>query len=82
MQTEDLLTEYMRDMMLDIVAALYSNGIRQVHLGGMMRLVGVPESVAREYDNDRMEITDEFAAMIASTGKLTVPAIPLGATIH
>jgi hypothetical protein len=82
MQTEDLLTEYMRDMMLDIVAALYSNGIRQVHLGGMMRLVGVPESVAREYDNDRMEITDEFAAMIASTGKLTVPAIPLGTTIH
>jgi hypothetical protein len=82
MESEDLLTNYMRDVMLDIIAALYNNGIRQVHLGGVMRLVGVPESVAQQYDDERMAITDEFAAMMQRTGKLSVPEIPMGTTIH
>jgi hypothetical protein len=82
MEPEDLLTKYMRDTMLDIVAALYANGIRQVHLGGMMRLVGVPDSIAIEFDQEKMEITDEFATVIASTGKLNMLNIPMGTTIH
>jgi hypothetical protein len=82
MESEDLLTNYMRDVMLDIIAALYNNGIRQVHLGGVMRLVGVPGSVAQQYDDELMSITDEFAAMMQRTGKLAVPEIPMGTTIH
>jgi hypothetical protein len=82
MESEDLLTTLMRDVMLDVIAALYNNGIRQVHLGGMMRLVGVPESVAAQYDHESMTITDEFAAAMMQTGKLTVPEMPMGTTIH
>ena len=82
MESEDYLTQYMRETMLDIVAALYANGIRQVHLGGMMRLLGLPESVAAEYDTDRMEITDEFASVIERKTKISVPTIPAGTTIH
>ncbi len=82
MESEDLLTRYMQDVMLDIIAALYSNGIRQVHLGGMMRLLGLPDTIAAEYDEDRMEITQEFADIITHKTKIPVPAIPTGTTIH
>ena len=82
MESEDLLTRYMQDVMLDIIAALYANGIRQVHLGGMMRMLGLPESIAAEYDEDRMEITSEFADIIEHKSKTSVPAVPTGTTIH
>jgi hypothetical protein len=82
MESEDILTKLMRDVMLDIVAALYANGIRQVHLGGMMRLVGVPDSVASEYDQEHMVITDEFVHLIERSGKITTQARPEGTTIH
>jgi hypothetical protein len=82
MESEDLLTKLMRDVMLDIIAALYANGIRQVHMGGMMRLVGVPDSVASEYDQEHMMITDEFVHLIERTGKTKTQTRPEGATIH
>jgi len=82
MESEDLLTRYMQDVMLDIIAALYANGIRQVHLGGLMQMLGLPESIATEYDEDRMEITSEFADIIEHKSKISVPAIPSGTTIH
>jgi hypothetical protein len=82
MESEDLLTRYMQDVMLDIIAALYANGIRQVHLGGMMRLLGLPDTIAAEYDADRMEITSEFAAIIEHKAKISVPELPAGTTIH
>jgi hypothetical protein len=82
MESEDLLTKLMRDVMLDIIAALYANGIRQVHMGGMMRLVGVPDSVASEYDQEHMMITDEFVHLIERTGKTITKTLPEGVTIH
>jgi hypothetical protein len=82
MKSEDLLTRYMQDVMLDIIAALYANGIRQVHLGGMMRLLGLPDAIATEYDEDRMKITSEFADIIEHKTKISVPGLPAGTTIH
>jgi hypothetical protein len=82
MESEDLLTRYMQDVMLDIIAALYANGIRQVHLGGMMRLLGLPDAIAADYDEDRMEITSKFADIIEHKAKISVPELPAGTTIH
>jgi len=82
MESDDILTKLMRDVMLDVISALYVNGIRQVHMGGMMRLLGLPESIAAQYDEDRMEITQEFAALMERNTKASVPAVPEGTTIH
>ena len=82
MESQDLLTKYMQDVMLDIIAALYANGVRRVHMGGMMRLVGVPDSVASEYDQEHMIITDEFVHLIERAGKITTQPLPEGTTIH
>jgi len=82
MESEDLLTKFMKDTMFDVISALYANGIRQVHLGGMMRLLGLPDSIAAHYDNDYLEITDEFVSLLQQDSNIAVPSMPPGTTIH
>ena len=50
--------------MLDIMEVLYKNGIQEVHMGGMMRLLGVEEEVAKEYDQHRIKLTKSFVSTV------------------
>jgi hypothetical protein len=49
---------------IEIMIVLYKYGIREVHSGAIMRLVGVEENCAREYDDDRIILTDEFTEYV------------------
>lgn len=40
---------------------LYDHGIQEIHMGGLMRLLGVPNSVAAEHDDTMVIFTDEVA---------------------
>lgn len=40
---------------------LYDYGIQEIHMGGLMRLLGVPNSVAAEHDDTMVIFTDEVA---------------------
>ena len=84
MQETDPLYEYVRTVMLEIMAVLYANGQRQLHVGAMMRLIGVDEERAAEHDDDRIDIDESFAELANDVNikYLLQSRIPDGATIH
>ena len=84
MQETDPLYEYVRTVMLEVMAVLYANGQRQLHVGAMMRLIGVDEERAAEHDGDRIDIDESFAELANDVNikYLLQSRIPDGATIH
>ena len=84
MQETDPLYEFVRTVMLEVMAVLYANGQRQLHVGAMMRLIGVDEERAAEHDDDRIDIDESFAELATDVNirHLLQSRIPDGATIH
>ena len=84
MQETDPLYEFVRTVMLEVMAVLYANGQRQLHVGAMMRLIGVDEERAAEHDDDRIDIDESFAELANDVNikYLLQSRIPDGATIH
>lgn len=69
--------------MLDVMAVLYDNGIKNVHMGAMMRLLGVDNSKAAEHDSKIIELDEKFGFMLSQLNNKAVPEeIPQGTTIH
>ena len=84
MQETDPLYEFVRTVMLEVMAVLYANGQRQLHVGAMMRLIGVDEERAAMHDDDRIDIDESFAELANDViiKHLLQSRIPDGATIH
>jgi hypothetical protein len=84
MQETDPLYEYVRTVMLEVMAVLYANGQRHLHVGAMMRLIGVDEERAAMHDDDRIDIDESFAELANDVNikYLLQSRIPDGATIH
>ena len=84
MQETDPLYEFVRTVMLEVMAVLYANGQRQLHVGAMMRLIGVDEERAAMHDDDRIDIDESFAELANDLNikHLLQSRIPDGATIH
>ena len=84
MQETDPLYEFVRTVMLEVMAVLYANGHRQLHVGAMMRLIGVDEERAAMHDDDRIDIDESFAELANDVNikHLLQSRIPDGATIH
>jgi len=75
--------DHIKSIMLELRVVLYENGIREIHMGAMMRLLGVHDTIAADHDHEIMELDENFATMIAELNKNNKPAtIPAGATIH
>lgn len=69
--------------MLDVMAVLYDNGIKTVHMGAMMRLLGVNDNKAAEHDSEIIEMDEKFGNMLAELNKTNEPTeVPKGTTIH
>ena len=84
MQETDPLYEYVRTVMLEVMVVLYANGQRHLHVGAMMRLIGVDEERAALHDDDRIDIDESFAELANDVNikHLLQSRIPDGATIH
>ena len=84
MDSTDPLYEYVRTVMVEVMAVLWANGQRQLHVGAMMRLLGVPEESASKHDEERIDIDENFAELATELNikHLLQSRIPDGATIH
>lgn len=84
MQETDPLYEFVRTVMMEVMAVLYANGHQQLHVGAIMRLIGVDEACAAQHDDDRIDIDASFAELAsgANIKHLLQSRIPIGATIH
>jgi len=83
MQDDNTLHDRIKDIMLDVMAVLYENGIKQIHMGAMMRLLGVADEAASQHDDEMIELDEKFADMLAELNKNSAPVdIPAGTTFH
>lgn len=80
-ETKDLVYLYAKNFMLEIMAVLWMHGQRELHVGAMMRLMGVDEETAQQHDHERVPIDDEFGSLIEQT-KESWPQIPKNTTWH
>jgi hypothetical protein len=83
LEQDEFLHERIKTIMLDVMAVLYDNGIKHVHMGAMMRLLGVPDVKAAEHDDEMLELDEKFGAMLSQLNKNAAPVeVPEGATFH
>ena len=64
MSDYDDLEEEARTIIMEIMVVLYNHGIKEIHMGGILRLLGVEEDRARENDDERIRIDEKFAKYI------------------
>ena len=53
--------------MLEIMTVLWANGQTELHVGAVMRLLGVPEEHARLHDSERIDLTENFEELAQAT---------------
>jgi len=53
-----------------LMLVLYQQGITEIHTGGLMRLLGVPNEVSQEYDDERIILDDNFVKYVREFGSL------------
>lgn len=82
LEQDEFLHERIKTVMLDVMGVLYDNGIKHVHMGAMMRLLGVPDSKAAEHDNEMLEMDEKFGNMLLELNKSKLQPAPAGTTIH
>ena len=81
---DDKVYHYAKNMLLEIMAVLYVNGRRTMHVGAAMRLMGVDDETASQHDEERIEIEENFGEIAAqlNIAERLAPQIPKGAIIH
>jgi hypothetical protein len=58
------LDQSIRLSILNLMVVLYDCGITEVHIGGVMRIMGVSDSMAQQHDNERLVLDEEFVKYV------------------
>jgi len=83
LEQDEILHERIKTIMLEIMAVLYANGINNIRMGAMMRLLGVDDTKAAEHDGEIIEVDEKFGAMLSKLNKNIEPVeVPKGTIFH
>jgi len=58
------LEQEVRVLMYELMMVLYHHGVREVHVGGLMRVMGVDPGRAAEHDDEMIILDDRFAKYV------------------
>lgn len=58
------LDQTIRVAILNLMVVLYDCGITEVHIGGVMRIMGVSNATAEKHDNERLLLDEEFVKYV------------------
>jgi hypothetical protein len=62
---EDIdLDQNIRLAILNLMMVLYDCGITEIHIGGVMRILGVSNDTAQAHDNDRLILDEDFVKYV------------------
>jgi len=75
---DDEIESEVRMLIYDLMLVMYQHGHREVHVGGMMRLLGVDNDVAQNHDDEVVLLDEKFAKYVE---QITEPRSS-GQTIH
>jgi hypothetical protein len=53
-----------RMTILNLCVVLYDCGIKEIHVGAIMRLLGVSNELAQTHDDERMILDEEFVKYV------------------
>jgi hypothetical protein len=67
------LDQKIRMALLNLMVVLYSCGITKIHLGGLMRIIGIDNAVAGQYDTEQLVLDEEFVKYVEQVNE-PVPA--------
>jgi hypothetical protein len=72
------LDETIRQALMNLMIVLYDCGIEQVHIGGLMRILGVSNTKAEVYDDQLVELSQDFVKYVE---QINEPR-PVDQTLH
>lgn len=80
----DILNEEsVKELVVNICLVLADFGITEVHVGGLMRLVGIDEELAAQHDDELMIITDIQQLRKTNDDESEINEVaPPGTTLH
>lgn len=55
------LADDLKIQMLELMYALYEHGICEVHMGGLLRILGVPDDLSAQWDTKLLCLDENFA---------------------
>jgi hypothetical protein len=58
------LDQAIRLAILNLCVVLYDCGITEIHVGGIMRVLGVPDDKAAEHDLERVVLDEDFVKYV------------------
>ena len=58
------LDQSIRLAILNLMVILYDCGFTEIHIGGVMRIMGVSNSMAQKHDNERLVLDEEFVKYV------------------
>ena len=64
MLDEPTQEEIIRLATMHLMLVLYREGITKIHMGGLMRVLGVPNDTAARHDNEEVLMDDDFAKYV------------------
>jgi hypothetical protein len=58
------IDQAIRLTILNLCVVLYDCGITEIHVGAIMRLLGVPNNKAAEHDDERIVLDNDFVKYV------------------
>jgi hypothetical protein len=58
------LDQSIRNTILNLMLVLYNSGINEIHVGGVMRVLGIPDDVAQAHDIERLVLDQDFVKYV------------------
>jgi len=65
------IEETVKVLIMEVMMVLYKYNIKEVHVGALMRLIGVTEEVAIESDNERIVLDEKFSKYMQNVVNLS-----------
>ena len=53
-----------RNTILNLMLVLYNFGINEIHVGGVMRVLGIPDDTAQAHDLERLVLDQDFVKYV------------------
>ena len=63
------LDQTVRMAILNLMVVLYECGIEQVHVGGVMRILGVSDATAEAHDDERIQLDEGFIQYVTELNR-------------
>jgi hypothetical protein len=76
--------EGVKDAVVAICSVLYVRGIREVSVGGLMRLLGIEDTQAIDHDDEFLILDEEFEkVLLLQPDEIDLDLqVPAGTTLH